>query len=651
MALTDGMTGRIAFKSGTMAQYEAMSDSAKTKTTLFAVDENNKLYLYAGKNPIYSKVEVANEIAANNDLPVKSSTVYNYVSSAFEVIDGTTKGISDADMTPGHFYYYEDGTLKFKYNFSTPLTIQTKDITVEQQYISNSQNAISGAGVSAALNTIFTSVTSLPGAGQGDTEKIYCLTTKNGNGAVTDSGLYYYPSASGSAVKLATGDGFLLTSPASAQTIEKDLILSSGNLTLSAGKILTVDTIQKASTGSSDKIKLNGNSSVAGNLDITGNLTSTNATATNITANTLLKTLNLEVDGTITNGTIFSTSKAVDGGAAAQLKLNAATEFYFGSSYYLKPGSINLPGGTITSGLTISSGNLAVSTGIISAPDINIANAFISESDSNSKRWVTLKNSLAFDSAHNYYIDNNGTAKLNSITSATINTSGKATLNSLEVSNATDLKSTLTVAGKTTLSGEIATSYFNCTLSNGAADKMTMSKPLYFGSGSYIDTTGAATLGSISGSSLTISGNATINGTTKLTTITDGYTFGTQTFTTMLEGTGDGKTGTTVTGVNARLIYGGQQLLTKADVTATNGLVKAVTDGISSTVSTLNTTVTNNKTAADAMIVIANAGTNGAAPAAVTANTKIWIDTAEGNGVIKIKNSSGVWTPVSSVWT
>ena len=140
---------------------------------------------------------------------------------------------------------------------------------------------------------------------------------------------------------------------------------------------------------------------------------------------------------------------------------------------------------------------------------------------------MTLKNSLAFDSAHNYYIDNNGTAKLNGITSATINTSGKATLNSLEVSNATDLKSTLAVTGKTTLSGEIATSYFNCTLSNGAADKMTMSKPLYFGSSSYINTTGAAVLGSISGSSLTISGNATLNGTTKLTTITDGYTFGT----------------------------------------------------------------------------------------------------------------------------
>jgi hypothetical protein len=51
------------------------------------------------------------------------------------------------------------------------------------------------------------------------------------------------------------------------------------------------------------------------------------------------------------------------------------------------------------------------------------------------------------------------------------------------------------------------------------------------------------------------------------------------------------------------------------------------------------------------MIVIANADTDGAAPAAVTTNTKIWIDTAEGNGVIKIKNSSGVWTPVSSVWT
>lgn len=626
MALTDSVGGLVNFKAGTYEKYTALSDSLKTSNTLFLVDENNKLYLYAGKNLIYSKVDVIDSVTGDSKLPVTSSSVYNYITNkAIEVIDGTTEGITDVDMTPGHFYYFEDGTLKFKYNFDAPLTLTTKGIK---------------------------SVTALPAAGQGETEQIYCLTTKNTSGIITDSSLYFYPTASSSAVKIATGDGFVLTSPASAQTIQKDLILESGNLTLTAGKVLTVDTIQKASSNSSDKIKLNGNSSVAGNLDIIGNLTSANITATNITANTLLKTLNLNVDGIITNGTIFSTSKAVDGGAAAQLKLNAATEFYFGSSHYLKPGSINLPGGTVTSGLTISSGNLSVATGVISAPDINITNAFISESDSNSNRWVTMKNSLAFDSAHSYYINNAGTAKLNGITGATLSTSGKATLNSLEVTNSTSLKSTLAVTGKTTLSGEIATNYFNCTLNTSStADKMTMLKPLYFNTSAYIDTTGAASLGSISGSSLTISGNATLNGTTKLTTVTDGYTFGTQTFTTLVEGTGSGKTGSAVTGVNARLVYGGQQLLTKADITATNGLIKTVTDDISSTVSTLNTTVTNNKTATDAMIVIANAGTNGAAPAAVTANTKIWIDTAEGNGVIKIKNGSGVWTPVSSVWT
>lgn len=648
------MTGLINFKSGTYEKYTNLPDNEKANTTLFAVDENNKLYLYAGKNLIYSKIDVIDSVAEDSLLPVTSRAVYNYMTSALEVIDGTTKGIADEDMVPGRFYYYEDGTLKFKYGLlQAPLTIQTgNNITVESTYIPTGSNPINGIGVSEALNTIFSSVSSLPVSGQGKTEKIYCLTSTNSNGVVTSSDLYYYPSASSSAVKIATGDGFLLTSPTSAQTIEKDLILSSGNLTLATGKILTVDTIQKASTETSDKIKLNGDSLIIGSLNITDNLISMDATATNITANTLLKTLNLEVDGTIANGTIFSTSMAVEGGAAAQLKLNTATEFYFGTNYYLKPGSINLPGGIITSGLTISSGDLAVSTGIISASDINITNAFISESDGNSKRWVTLKNSLAFDSTHNYYIDNNGIAKLNSITSSTMNITGKTTLDSLEVVKDTDLNAILTVNGKTILSNEIATNYFDCTLNEeGAPDKMTMAKPLYFSSGSYIDTTGAAVLGSISGSSLTVSGNVALNGTTKLTTIIDGYTFGTQTFTTMLEGAGDGETGTTVTGVNARLIYGGQQLLTKADITATNGLIKTVINGISSTVSTLNTTVTNNKTATDAMIVIANAGTNGATPAAVTANTKIWIDTAEGNGVVKIKNSSGVWTPISSVWT
>lgn len=648
------MTGLINFKSGTYEKYTNLPDTEKANTTLFAVDENNKLYLYAGKNLIYSKIDVIDSVAGDSLLPVTSRAVYNYMTSALEVIDGTTKGIVDEDMVPGRFYYYEDGTLKFKYGLSqAPLTIQTgNNITVESTYIPTDSNPINGIGVSEALNTIFSSVSSLPASGYGETEKIYCLTTTNSNGDVTSSDLYYYPSTSSSAVKIATGDGFLLTSPTSAQVIEEDLILSSGNLTLATGKILTVDTIQKASTETSDKIKLNGDSLIIGSLNITDSLISMDATATNITANTLLKTLNLEVDGTITNGTIFSTSMAIEGGAAAQLKLNTAAEFYFGINYYLKPDSINLPGGTITSGLTISSGNLAVSTGAISADDINITNAFMSEIDADNMRWVTLKNSLAFDSAHNYYIDNNGIARLNSITSSAMNITGKTTLDSLEVTTDTNLNTILTVNGKTILSNEIATNYFDCTLNEeGISDKMIMSKPLYFSSGSYIDTTGAAVLGSISGSSLTVSGNVALNGTTKLTTITDGYTFGTQTFTTMLEGAGDGETGTTVTGVNARLIYGGQQLLTKADITAANGLVKTVINGISSTVSTLNTTVTNNKTATDAMIVIANAGTNGAAPAAVTANTKIWIDTAEGNGVIKIKNGSGIWTPVSSVWT
>ena len=648
------MTGLINFKSGTYEKYTNLPDNEKANTTLFAVDENNKLYLYAGKNLIYSKIDVIDSVAGDSLLPVTSRAVYNYMTSALEVIDGTTKGIADEDMVPGRFYYYEDGTLKFKYGLlQAPLTIQTgNNITVENTYIPTDSNPINGIGVSEALNTIFSSVSSLPASGYGETEKIYCLTTTDSNGAVTSSDLYYYPSTSSSAVKIATGDGFLLTSPTSAQVIEEDLILSSGNLTLATGKILTVDTIQKASTETSDKIKLNGDSLIIGSLNITDSLISMDATATNITANTLLKTLNLEVDGTITNGTIFSTSMAIEGGAAAQLKLNAATEFYFGTNYYLKPDSINLPGGTITSELTISSGDLTVSSGTISADDINIINAFMSEIDADNMRWVTLKNSLAFDSAHNYYIDNNGIARLNSITSSTMNITGKTTLDSLEVAKDTSLNAILTVNGKTILSNEIATNYFDCTLNEeGISDKMIMSKPLYFSSGSYIDTAGAAVLGSISGSSLTVSGNVALNGTTKLTTITDGYTFGTQTFTTMLEGAGDGETGTTVTGVNARLIYGGQQLLTKADITETNGLVKTVINGISSTVSTLNTTVTNNKTATDAMIVIANAGTNGAAPAAVTANTKIWIDTAEGNGVIKIKNSSGIWTPVSSVWT
>jgi hypothetical protein len=70
-------------------------------------------------------------------------------------------------MVPGRFYYYEDGTLKFKYGLSyAPLTIRTgNDITVESTYIPTGSNPINGIGVSAALNTIFSSVSSLPASG------------------------------------------------------------------------------------------------------------------------------------------------------------------------------------------------------------------------------------------------------------------------------------------------------------------------------------------------------------------------------------------------------------------------------------------------------------------------------------------------------
>lgn len=652
-------TGKIInFQTGTITDYSNLPVSSKTTNSIYLIDDNNKFYLYSGTNPIYSKIDVATSVDGNSSLPVSSSAVYNYVATAFEVINNTNNSTSDGDMQPGRFYYTEDGSLKFKYGLGySPLTIQTEKITIENTYTAISSNAISGIGVAAALDTIFTSVTSLPAAGNGETEKIYCLTTKNSSDVITDSALYYYPTASSSAVKIATGDGFVLTSPSSAQTIEKDLILSSGNLTLAAGKILTVDTIQKASTGTSDKITLNGNSAVSGTLTVSSDLTASNITASNITANTLLKTNNLTVEGIIENSSIFSTVKAVDGGAAAQFKLNSATEFYFGSTYYLKPGSINLPGGSIAGTVTISSGDLTVSSGTITGTNINIANGLLTEVDVNSKKWVTMKTALAFDANHTYRIDTTGAAYLYTLNTAgavtinsTLSTTGKATLNSLEVTNATNLKSALTVTGTTTLSNAITTNYFNCTLNtSNVADKMTMLKPLYFNSSNYIDTSGTANLTSLTVGSANVSNELTVTGNLAVTQITNAYTFGAQTFEVITEGTGTNQSGTAVTGVSARLVYAGQQILTKADLTAANGLIKTSLDSLTSSVATVNATVSNNKTISDEMIVIA-AGTNGAAPSAVTDNTKVWIDTSEGNGIVKIKISD-TWTPVSSVWT
>ena len=473
---------------------------------------------------------------------------------------------------------------------------------------------------------------------------------------------YYYPNAKTLKFSFALGEGIelqqkienpIIANPSSSQTINNDLTLNgnlalNGNLTLSETEKIITNTIEKAS---GDLITLNNNSKVNGSLSVTQDISVTGISATGkIFTSNILEANNLLINSSIENANIFTTVQA-SGGAKPKITLESDTEFYFGSNYYLKPGEIYMPGGTISNSLIISSGNLTLNSGVISAANIDIENGFITETDTSNNKWVKMNADLSFDENHTYYIKTQGTAKfaeveINDITANTLNTNGKASLNNLEVSTTT------TLVGATTLSNTITTNYFSCTLnSSNTADKMTMLKPLYFGSSYYIDTAGAGNLASLSASSATISNDLTISGNLALTKIDNAYNFGGQIFDTVIEGVDNEQSGTAVTDVAARLVYGGQQLLTKADVLATNGLIKTVTDGISSTVSTLNTTVTDNKTAADAMIVIANADTDGAAPAAVTTNTKIWIDTAEGNGVIKIKNSSGVWTPVSSVWT
>ena len=572
--------GIIRFYTGSLSDYNSLA--AKGISNFYLVNDTSaqKFYAYVGENPVYSLID---------------STNIDYSAFTLSELDG------------------------------------------------NSNKPIASKAVYAALNDSKEVI---------NAEKTD-ITSESGMNA---GYFYYYPNAKTLKFSFALGEGIelqqkienpIIANPSSSQIINNDLTLNgnlalNGNLTLSKTEKIITNTIEKAS---GNLITLNNNSKINGSLSVTQDISVTGISATGkIFTSNILEANNLLINSSIENADIFTTVQA-SGGAKPKITLESDTEFYFGSNYYLKPGEIYMPGGTISNSLTISSGNLTLNSGAISAENIDIKNGFKTEADTSNNKWVKMNADLSFDENHTYYIKTQGTAKfaeveINSITTNTLKTTGKASLDNLEISKTTSL------VGATTLSNTITTNYFNCTLDgNKAADKMTMIKPLYFGASYYINTAGIAKLASFEIS------NGKILDNLELTKINNAYEFIGKTISAITEGTAENQSGSAVTGVTARLTYAGQQVLTKADLTATNGLIKSITDGISTTVSTLNTTVTNNKTATDAMIVIANAGTNGAAPAAVTANTKIWIDTAEGNGVIKIKNGSGVWTPVSSVWT
>lgn len=149
MSLTLPAGTQVQFNTGTISQYENLPSSSKLAKNLYLVDDNNKFYWYAGENPVYSKVEVASAVTSTSTLPVTSQAVYNYVSAAFEVINGTSNSIEEADMVAGRFYYFEDGSIKFKYALGsaaldlTPLTVETT--------LKKNDNPVSGNAVSLAL--------------------------------------------------------------------------------------------------------------------------------------------------------------------------------------------------------------------------------------------------------------------------------------------------------------------------------------------------------------------------------------------------------------------------------------------------------------------------------------------------------------------
>lgn len=759
MSLTLPAGTQVQFNTGTISQYENLPSSSKLAKNLYLVDDGNKFYWYAGENPVYSKVEVASAVTSTSALPVTSQAVYNYVSAAFEVINGTSNSIEEADMVAGRFYYFEDGSIKFKYALGsaaldlTPLTVETT--------LKSNDNPVSGSAVKTALGSyVGYDIVSRPNSA----EKLFKLYFYQPSSSAEVEDIYYVYDVA----NLSPDDGYTrLISEQSVDVILQDLTVNGATRLSSSIDIVGDTTIEKSLTVAKGGSLTGQTYFSTGNTEnflvISDSITRINdVTVKNAFGRVFLQgdesqlvlggfTSNyyLQSDGTANLYSISAGSANISGELTSSIgtfstKLTSSAETYLkgytsiedefnlgGVLYYLKDdnndsnkielssgriafssGQISSNGDAIFNGLSCTSGemsnlevaNVLTSNGASTFTKSIIMPGFVFQdgqfTDTYLTNWTSPSLTLGSSSkiylgGSSYYVKGDGAAKLNELEVS----------NSLTLSNNATVGGTLTVGKGFNLANTLVAT---TTDANSSIQLYLAQDALYLGSAAssyYINSNGSAVLNGLNVSTLTLNGHTALKtldvygmrfadkgdaatftapsnngfislgadstlflGSTSYYVKGNGegffsllsssvlsvkqidaedlyaYTFTTPSSMSFMSGTlssiaeGEETSGQAVANVSKRLTYAGQQLLTKADLTETNGLINAQ-------LTTINTHITNNKAISDEMIIISDSEDS------VTSNTKVWIDTSLGNGVVKILNADNEWTAISAVWT
>lgn len=618
-------SGKVKFYTGLLNNFNNISN--KDINGLYVINDNDKLYLYNAENPIYAPIDVVTSVNSSSTKPVTSKAVYEFFNDEMNV-DIVYAGVdvlpeddrySPANMVAGKFYYFDNGTLKFQYGMGkTPLTL--KDSFAEFE----------ASGVSLLANKL-----------------------KNKIIFKTDDNLLLTPNETEGSITIGLNNssgGFIVSNPLNdSQTINKDLKLT-GDIYVTTGRKIVVDTIEKANTTSSSVLTLNNNTAVQGDLRVLNTIDVQNLTASNnITARNLIQGKDLIVSGIIDNNGIFSTSPK-NGTINPKLTLNSATEFYFGSGYYLKSSGINLPGGTISGNLILgnsSSSHVINSNNTTFTGTIYLNNTNgVSGSSFNNIPLVVGANSST--SAHLEVAFDGLQAKSSNLANATLSLNpygGQVNIGSggLSVSGNASISNQITIGDKIVNTNVFSTSQPvqsgdtvapNITLENTTEFFFGVNKQYYLKPNS-------VKLPALRADSL------------DATDLKYGYIPRARLATNEFVGCTETTAGNY--GIVPAPAAGKQEAVLLGDGNWNDTYEFQINDTLTSTIDDTNKTVTlgvgaNYTNTVMEMIIIGAATTGGNPPATVTPNTKIWIDTSIGNGVPKILVNS-VWTPVSSVWT
>ena len=332
---------KIQFRCGSKSQYE---NATKAENIFYLIEDTDsgtpKYYIHIGNNPISALVAADSYVDSGSNNAVSGSAVAAYVRNqldrAIEVDyseESSSNSSDEAAALVGHFRYYSDGTLKFKYADNKIFKLQP------------------------AFNV-----------GEG-----LILTDTEGLGIAT----------------LSIKGGFIAAESNIEQLINSSIKIE-GDLTIGNGKTLLVDTIKLSNANSEvgKTLEIQGNISTNGSITTGGSLTVGNGGTLNVEGRANFNDIessasiigqNLTINNTINNTNIFSTNQAVENEPPKIILVNNA-HLKFGTNelYYLSPSAVKFPeilSDAITASGPISTTESISATGSISTNStLNAAN-------------------------------------------------------------------------------------------------------------------------------------------------------------------------------------------------------------------------------------------------------------------------------------